>query len=397
MNNLFEPIKIKVSKQFKNRVRNGFLWIFSNEIEHNGLLKQISFVEVYDHKDNFLCKGVYNPHSLISVRVLSQKKDEKVNKEFFCKKIKYAVERREKYGIDIRFCRMLYGESDFLPGVVIDRYNDIFVVQFFSYAMELFKNEIFESLIDIFKPKFIVVNNDVYQRELESAPKNKEIVYAKNKISDKLVTIIQHLNTKFVVDVLNGQKTGFYYDQLENRKYISSIAKDKNVLDLCCYTGSFSIICSLSGSKNVVGVDSSSYAIELAKENAKINNVKVEFINSKVEDFVKNNKTKFDLIIFDPPSYTKSDKDINPAKKKYEFMLSQIMKMLEDRGLLAFSVCSRHISLENMQEIIVSSMLKNKQKGFIIYYGTQATDHPIYIPMRKETEYLKFVVCEVFN
>jgi 23S rRNA (cytosine1962-C5)-methyltransferase len=397
MNNFVEPIKIKISKQFKNRIKNGYLWIFSNEIDHKYMLKQISYVEVYDHKDNFLCKGVYNPHSLISVRVLSQKKDEKIDKEFFYKKLKTAVERRKKYGIDIMFCRIIYGESDFLPGVVIDRYGDIFVLQFFSYGMELFKNEIFESLIDIFNPKFIVMNNDIYQRELESAPKNKEIVYTKNKSTNESITIIQHLDTKFVVDVLNGQKTGFYYDQLENRKYISSIAKDKNVLDLCCYTGSFSILCALSGSKNVVGVDSSSYAIKLANENAKINNVKVEFINSKVEDFVKNNKTKFDLIIFDPPSYTKSDKDINPAKKKYEFMLSQIMKMLEDKGLLAFSVCSRHISLENMQEVIVSSMLKNQQKGFIIYYGGQSKDHPIYLPMRKETEYLKFVVCEVFN
>ncbi len=397
MNNYVEPIKIKVSKQFKNRVSNGYLWIFSNEIEHKNLTKQISFVEVYDHRDNFLCKGVYNPHSLISVRVLSQRREEKINKDFFYKRIKNAIERRKKYGINIKYCRIVYGESDFLPGVVIDRYGDIFVIQFFSYAMELFKNEIFSCLIDIFNPKFIVVNNDVYQRELEVAPKYKEIVYSKNKITKELITVIEHLNAKFVVDVLNGQKTGFYYDQFENRKYISCIANDKNVLDLCCYTGSFGIICALSGSKNVIGVDSSSYAIELAKENAKINKVKVEFVCTKIEDFIQENKTKFDLIIFDPPSYAKSDKDVNPAKKKYKFVLSQIMKLLTNNGLLAFSVCSRHISLKDTEELILSSMLKNEQKGFIIYYGTQSEDHPIYFPMKDETEYLKFVVTEIFN
>ncbi len=397
MNNILEPVKIKVSKQFKNRIKNGFLWIFSNEIEHTGLSKQISYVEVYDRHNNFLCKGVYNPHSLISVRVLSQKKEEKVNKEFFCKRIKDAVERRKKYGINIKFCRIVYGESDFLPGIVIDRYNDIFVIQFFSYAMELFKKEIIECLIDTFNPRFIVINNDVYQRDLEFAPRNKEIVYAKNKISEKLITTIQHLNAKFIVDVLNGQKTGFYYDQLENRKYISTIAKDKTVLDLCCYTGSFGILCSLSGAKNVVGVDSSSYAIELAKENAKLNKVEVEFVNTKIEDFIKYNKKIFDLVIFDPPSYAKSEKDVNPAKKKYEFILSKILNMLNNNGILSFSVCSRHISLEDSYKIILSSMLKNKQKGFIIYYGTQAKDHPIYLPMKFETEYLKFIAVEVFK
>jgi len=395
--NSIEPLKIKTSKQFKNRIKNGYLWIFSNEIEHNDLPKKISYVEVYDFKDKFLCKGVYNPHSLISVRVLTTEKEIEIDKNFFYKKIKNATERRKKYGIDIRYCRLLYGESDFLPGVVIDRYNDIFVIQFFSYAMELFKNEIIQSVLDMFNPEVIVVNNDIYQRELEVAPKNKEIVYTKNRATKELITVIYHLGAKFVVDILNGQKTGFYYDQLDNRKYISTIAKHKNVLDLCCYTGSFSILCALSGSKNVVGVDSSSYAIDLAKENAKLNKVVVEFVNTKIEDFIKNNKTKYDLIIFDPPSYTRSDKDIKPAKKKYEILLSQIMNMLVNNGILAFSVCSRHITLDDMEKLVLSSMLKNKQKGFIIHYGRQAKDHPVYLPMKKETEYLKFLVAEVLS
>jgi 23S rRNA (cytosine1962-C5)-methyltransferase len=395
--NSIEPLKIKTSKQFKNRIKNGYLWIFSNEIEHKDLPKKISYVEVYDLKEKFLCKGVYNPHSLISVRVLTTEKEIEIDKNFFYKKIKNATKRREKYGIDIRYCRLLYGESDFLPGVVIDRYNDIFVIQFFSYAMELFKNEIIQSILDMFNPEVIVVNNDIYQRELEVAPKNKEIVYTKNRTTKELITVIYHLGAKFVVDILNGQKTGFYYDQLDNRKYISSIAKDKNILDLCCYTGSFSILCALSGSKNVVGVDSSSYAIDLAKENAKLNKVDAEFVNTKIEDFIKNNKTKYDLIIFDPPSYTRSDKDIKPAKKKYEILLSQIMNMLADKGILAFSVCSRHITLDDIEKLVFSSMLKNRQKGFIIHCGRQANDHPVYLPMKIETEYLKFLVAEVLS
>lgn len=391
-----EFIKVKTTKQFKNKISNGYLWIFSNEIDKKMLPKQVCCVEVYDSKDNFLCRGVYNPHSLIAVRVITKEKTEKISKDFFIRLIKSAVNHRNSWGIDTRYCRVVYGESDLLPGVVIDRYGDVFVIQFFSYAMELFYDVILESILEIFSPTTIVVRNDMYQRNLEKAPVEKKVVFSKSSKQDTVVTI-EHLGAKFLVDVYNGQKTGFYYDQLDNRKYIRSIVNGKKVLDLCCYTGAFSILSALSEAKLVVGVDSSSYAIELARENAKINNVEVNFIEADIEDFLSNNDTKFDVIIFDPPSYAKSNKDVKNALKQYKFICDKTIKFLNDDGIFAFSVCSRFVQGTTVEEIVQMSMLKNKQKGVILYRGTQSLDHPIYLPMKKETEYLKFIAVQLCN
>lgn len=383
---------IKISKQYKNRIDFGYLWIFSNEINKDDAPKDISYVEVYDDKNRFLCKGVYNPFSLIAIRVLSFLKEEKIDKEFFINRIKRAVEYRKNLGIDIRYCRLLYGESDFLPGLVVDRYGDVIVIQFYSYAMEIFKEEIVAALIEIFSPLCILIRNDFYQRDIEKAPQDKEIIYSKDKVTDNLVKI-NHLNCVFLVNVFDGQKTGFYYDQLLNREYISKIVKDKEVLDLCCYTGGFSVIAGVAGAKRVVGVDSSSYAIELAKENAKLNNLtkNVEFIEMDVDKFLKENTEKFDVIIYDPPSFVRSKKNKKSAIKKYSEMVKNLLKKTKKEGVFNFSVCARHIEDYEVVDIVINSLLKNKQKGFIIYTGTQSLDHPIYAPMMAETKYLKFI------
>ncbi len=384
-------IKIQTNKYFKNRLRNNYLWIFSNEIETQNVPKNISLAEIYDGP-NFLGLGVFNPYSLISVRVLIKER-KNIDKEFFKKLIINSLEYRKSLGINVECCRLIYGESDFMPGVVIDRYKDVFAIQFFSFAMEvIFKEVIIESLVELFKPKCIIIRNDFHQRELEKAPIEKQICYSKYNVVNEVKVQIDHLHAKFLVDVLNGQKTGFYYDQLGNRRYVYSIARDKKVLDLCCYTGSFSIMAALGSAKYVVGVDSSSEAISIAEENAKINKVKnVEFVKEEVEDFIKNTKNSYDLIIFDPPSYVKSKKDIKNAKKKYIYILSNIINLLAKDGILCFSVCARHIMLEDIKDIIKSSILKKTQKLFITYYGIQSLDHPIYMPMEKETEYLKFI------
>ncbi|MCX7941025.1 MAG: class I SAM-dependent rRNA methyltransferase [Endomicrobia bacterium] len=390
-------LKVRTTKQFKNRIQYGYLWLFSNEIDKKDLPKEIACVEVYDSKDNFLCTGVYNPYSLISLRVISRNKEESFNKYFFKRKIIESLNRRIQYGFDERYCRIIYGESDFLPGVVIDRYDNIIAIQFFSYAMELFMNVIIDSVVEIFSPDTIVIRNDIHQRRLEYAPEYKKIVYSKNSNKNNITTIIEHLGAKFLVDVYNGQKTGFYYDQLDNRKYIASLVRNKSVLDLCCYTGGFSIISSLNGASNVTGVDSSSTAIHLAKENAKLNKTKVEFIEADVEDFVSNSKKKYDLIIFDPPSYVRTNQDVKNAEKKYYSMCNKIIKLLNSEGIFAFSVCSRFISQQKIEQIIQSCLLKNKLKGFILYRGIQSLDHPVYLPMKQETEYLKFIVVQVYK
>lgn len=397
-----ETFNISISKQYKNRIESGYLWVFSNEIDKKNAPNKISYSELYDNKRNFLCKGVYNPHSLIAFRVLSLSKEEKINQEFFINRIKRALEYRKNFcfDIDINYCRIVYGESDLLPGVVIDRYGDVFVIQFFSYAMEIFKEEIVEALIKVFSPLCILVRNDFYQRKLENANEDKEIVYCKyNNFKENTLVKIKHLDCDFLVDVLNGQKTGFYYDQTLNRRYLFNLVKDKTVLDLCCYTGAFSILSAYHGAKKVIGIDSSLNAIELAKENSKINNLNkvVEFINIEVEKFLEFNKEKFDIVIYDPPSFAKSKKDKKSAIKKYNSIVKEILKIIKDGGIFNFSVCSRHIDEAEVQGIVMNSMLKNKQKGFIIYNGMQSLDHPIYSAMIEETKYLKFISVMIKN
>ncbi|MCX7956915.1 MAG: class I SAM-dependent rRNA methyltransferase [Endomicrobia bacterium] len=386
-------IKIKTNKNFRNNIKYGFLWIFLDEINRNDTPNEISLVEVYDNRDKFICKGVFNPNSFICIRVLTVNRDEKIDENYFIGKMKNALRYREKLGLDLRYCRILYGESDLLPGVVIDRYNDIFVTQFYSYAMELFKNEIISALKNIFNASYIIIKNDFYQRSLEKAPQNKEIIPLQNyKTKNEFFVNIEHLGCKFIVDIYNGQKTGFYYDQLLNRKYISNIVKDKIVLDLCCYVGGFSIVAAKAGAKKVIGIDTSAEAIRLAQENIKINNLKnIEFIETKSETYLRNNTDKYDIIIYDPPSFAKSKKDVSDAITKYKYIIKQIILNLKMEGVFNFSICSRHINEFDMRTIMVDVLSKYKQQGYVIYNGEQSLDHPVYLNMHEQTKYLKFI------
>jgi 23S rRNA (cytosine1962-C5)-methyltransferase len=385
--------EIIISKETTKKVKSGFLWIFSNQIVNSSsLTKKVCVTEVYDTLKNYVGIGVYNPHSLIAVRMLSYDKNVVFDKKFFVERLTKAVSYRLSLGFDTRYCRICYGESDFLPGVVIDRYNDVLVVQFYSAGMELFVDIITESLIELFNPTNIILRNDFSLRKYENVDQYSKIVYSKKNLDNEI--LITHLDTKFYVDVIKGQKTGFYYDQKLNREYLTKIVKNKSVLDLCCYTGSFSIIAKRFGAKKVLGIDSSLDAINLATKNAKINNVEVEFIKCDVEEFVKTQKNKYDIVLFDPPSYCKSKKDKIKSIKKYTNMCSEIFDLLNSDGILHFSVCSYHIDWQDIKDIISQSLVNKQKKGYIINYGIQSLDHPIYNLM-KETEYLKCVTVVV--
>ncbi len=386
--------KIIVNTDAWTKIKQGYLWIFSNQIlNNNELEKQISLVKIYSQKNDFLSIGVYNPNSLISVRILSNNKDIKFDEDFFSKKIYNAINYRNMLGIDTKYCRIIYGESDFLPGLIIDRYDDVVVVQFYCLGMELFLTEIKNSLIDILNPSCIIVRNDFSLRKYENAKENKEIIYIKKPFTENELKggiVIEHLNKKYVVDVLEGQKTGFFYDQKNNREYVSKIVKNKSVLDLCCYTGSFSIMAKSFGAKDVLGLDTSQKAIDIAKKNALLNKLSIDFVKEDVEEFIKNEKNKYDVIVFDPPSYCKSKKDKIKSIKKYIKICSELLNLLNNNGILCFSVCSYHITWEDVKNIIHASIVRSKKSGYIINYGMQSLDHPVYSIM-KETEYLKFV------
>lgn len=379
------------------KLKSGYLWIFSNQIlNFKQLHKKICCVDIFDEKKNFIATGVYNPHSLIAVRILSYNKDEIFDTQFFINRINRALEFRKKLNFDINYCRIVYSESDFLPGVIIDRYGNNLVLQFYSYAMELFLEKIIQALIKIFNPENIILRNDIAARENENAPQEKKLLYStkNSNVNDVGYTLITHLGKKFLVDIVNGQKTGFFYDQKYNREYVSKIVENKDVLDLCCYNGSFSIISKYNNAKKVIGVDTSENAISLAKESAKLNNLNINFLREEIEKFLTNTKEKFDIILFDPPSYCKSKKDKIKSIKKYIALCTKILSLLNPNGILCFSVCSYHISWEDTKQIIITSLAKSEKNGYILKYGLQSLDHPIY-PKMLETEYLKFIAILV--
>ncbi|MEN3038344.1 MAG: class I SAM-dependent rRNA methyltransferase [Candidatus Kryptonium sp.] len=387
--------KVILKRDGDKRVLKGHLWIFSNEIkEIKGNPKIGDVVEVYRFNGEFFGIGFFNPHSLISVRLLSREKIE-VDFEFFKERILNAYKFRKILYPNSETFRLVHGESDFLPGLVIDKYNEFFSVQTFSYGMDLRLNLICDVLEDLFKLEGIVERNESPLRELEGLENRKGVLRGK-----VMETIFEDEGVKFKVDLLSGQKTGFYLDQRENRKVLRRFAKDKKVLDCFTNEGGFAIHCAYAGAEDVIGIDVSETAIEKAKLNAELNNLKnVKFEVGDVFDKLReylNKGEKFDIVILDPPSFTKSKKTVKSALSGYREINSTAMKILRPGGILATASCSHHIDDENFMNVIIESSILAKKKLRLIEWRGASLDHPV-LPSMPETKYLKFGIFQVIE
>ena len=368
--------------------------MFSNEIgsieesPENGDL-----VEVYDSKNNFLGTGFYNKNSLISVRILS--KDKIVDLyNLFKRKLSSAVELRKIFYPSRESYRLVFSESDFLPGLIVDKYNNTFVLQIYSFGMD--KN--IELIIRILKEEFsaenIFTKNEAYFRKLEGLPAEDKIYFGniKNEIIDDGAL-------KYKIDFEVGQKTGFYFDQSDNRFFIERICRNKSVADLFCNSGGFGLHAARAGASSVTFVDSSSAEIGNAKYNYQLNNLKctAEFIAGDVFDFIKgciSQGKKYDLVILDPPAFAKSKKDLAPAKKGYEKLNRMGLQILNDRGYLVTSSCSHHLSKNEFIQIINSAAAKSGKNIQLLHFNGASLDHPE-LPGMNETSYLKFCIFRV--
>ncbi|MEF3279962.1 MAG: class I SAM-dependent rRNA methyltransferase [Elusimicrobiota bacterium] len=387
---------IKLKEKFIERL-NSHLWIFSNEIEkHDFSVTNGEIVKILYSDDSLCGYGFYNPHSLISIRLLSKGKE--LESDFLEKSIQNAFKYREELKLDSG--RFFFGESDGIGGLIIDKYSDTIVVEILSAGVELLKNQIIEVIQKIFMPKAILIKKDHTYRLLEGLKIEKpEII---GNISDKI--IITENGSKFKVDILNSQKTGWYFDQRENREYLKPYFKDRKVMDLYCYTGAFSIIAAKSRAKMVWGIDSSEKAIEMAEENKKLNKIpdsKLIFKAISAEKILKamlNDELpqKPDFILLDPPNFVRNKKHLFEAKRLYIKLLKSSMKSIEKNGYIAFSTCSQHVSDEVFNEIVETASIKSNRKIFYLYTGTQAKDHPIISGM-KETKYLRFCLLKVIE
>lgn len=371
------------------RIKRGHSWVFSNEVQ--GPLKGYSpgeIVEVLDAKGRLIGRGYVNPNSLIAVRILTRYQED-IDEAFFMRRIAAAWGYRQKVYPCRDSLRVVYSEGDLLPGLIVDKYNDGLVVQFHTLGMEVRRDMILSALETVFTPKFIVLRNDVRVRQLEGLPLEKRV--EKGLLSEPIV--IQEGGLRFQVDVLEGQKTGFFFDQSENRQMSRRFISQGQVLDCFCYTGAWALHAAAAGARKVIGIDSSQRALKLAGINAELNGLSgvCNFYCSDIFQGIGGllgNNGGFDAIILDPPSLAESQKGLPTALKGYEKINYQALKLLNPGGILATSSCSYHIGMRQFQEVMLRAAKRAGRSVKLLAYGNQGADHPILLAA-PETGYLK--------
>ena len=388
--------KIILKRKIALRIFNGHPWVFGNEVEKIiGTPEAGEIVDVYYTDDKFCGRGYYNAKSQIVVRLLTRKKEE-INEQFFFDKIKQAWEYRQKIGYTEN-CRLVFGEADEMPALIIDKFNDYFVIQTLSFGMDMFKPFIVNALNTIFKPKGIYERNDVPVRELEGLQQQKGFLSTPFDTN----IVINENGLRFNIDIENGQKTGYFLDQQNNRKAIQHIVKGADVLGAFTYTGTFEIHAAHYGAKSVFGIDISENAVAQANKNAALNGLEniCKFETMNAFDVLKNwskEEKKYDVVMLDPPAFAKSRESIDKAITGYKEINLRGMKLLNNGGFLVTSSCTNLVSPELFLHTIQQAARDARKKIKQVVFNAQAADHPIVWGM-ENTNYLKFLIIEVRN
>ena len=388
-------VQVLLKRKISPRIANGHPWVFSNEVDKvSGSPSGGEIVEVFTHDKKFIGKGYINPKSQILVRLLTREKQDTINEEFFINRIRQCWEYRKKIGYTEN-CRLVFGEADSIPQLIIDKFNDYFVIQTVALGIDLWKPAIVKAINQLFKPKGIFERNDVPVRELEGMQQQKG--FLSGEFDTKI--IINENGLKFYVDIENGQKTGYFLDQQDNRRAISNIVKDAEVLGAFTYTGTFEIHAAHYGAKSVLGLDISDNAVKQATENAVLNNLQdiVQFRTANAFDVLKQwskEGKKYDVVMLDPPAFTKSRETIQKAITGYKEINLRGMKLVRPGGFLVTSSCTNLVSPEMFLQIIDMAAKDARRKIRQVVFQTQSADHPV-VPGIETTQYLKFLVIEV--
>ena len=387
--------KVYLKRKIALRIANGHPWIFNNEVETiEGEVNGGDTVEVFTHDKKFLGKGYINPKSQILVRLLTREKNEEINENFFLTRIRQCWEYRKKLGYTEN-CRLVFGEADGMPQLIIDKFNDYFVIQTLALGIDKWKPAIVNALNQVFRPKGIYERNDVPVRELEGLPQQKGFLSA--PFDTKIIITENGLN--FHVDIENGQKTGYFLDQRDNRRSIQHIVRGADVLGSFTYTGTFEIHAAHYGAKSVMGIDISENAVLQATKNAQLTGVEniCRFVAANAFDVLKQwskEGKQHDIVMLDPPAFTKSRETIQKAITGYKEINLRGMKLIKPGGFLVTSSCTNLVNPEMFLQIIDMAARDARRKIRQVTFQTQSSDHPIIWGM-DNTQYLKFLIVQV--
>ena len=385
-------------KQGRERpVLNGHPWIFSGAIDTiNGDAGIVGVADIFDCKKSWIARGLYNPASQIRVRLLTGK-DEPIDGDFFRRRIAQALALREKFiAPKTNAYRLINGEGDFLPGLIVDRYADFFVCQFFTAGMELFKQDIIATLCGLARVKGLYERSDGKVREVEGL--GGSVGTLAGAEPPELIEIEEN-GYKFLVDVRRGQKTGFFLDQRDNRQFLSALARDAAVLNCFSYSGAFSVYAFGGGARSVISLDSSRPALELAENNFALNRFtgdNAELIKGDAFAYLKECNANFDIIVLDPPALAHRRSDVEAAAGGYKFLNLHALKHINPGGLFLTFSCSQHLSSDLFQKVVFGAAVDAGRRVSIVKKLGPPIDHPVSLH-HPEGEYLKGLLLHVLD
>lgn len=390
--------KIYLKRNEGRTISSGGLWVFDNEIESiDGSYNNGDIVEVASFKGDFIGYGYINDNSKIRIRILSRKLNEEINDDFFISRFLDAWNYRKKV-IDTKCCRVVFSDSDRLPGLIVDKFNDVLVFEIDTLGMDIRKQQLVRCLLKVLNDDGLNINK-VYERSDARVRELEGLQRVKGFLSDEFDTniIVDEYGVKIKVNIADGQKTGYFLDQKTNHFIIRDLCKDAKVLDCCTHTGGFALSAA-KVAKEVIGIDASDLAIAQAKENSELNGyTNTEFVVSDVFDYLINaeqNKERFDVVILDPPAFTKSKNSVKNASKGYKEINYRAMKILNNGGILVTCSCSEYMPKDLFLKIILSAGNDAHKRLKLIEMRAQDRDHPIILG-NNVSEYLKCMIFQV--
>lgn len=373
------------------RIFHGHEWVYATEIKKSfGNPQPGDVITLKDFRDRPLGSAIYNPASQIVARRFSRRRQD-LDLDFFTRRIRQSINlRAETEDLDETLCRIVWSESDGIPGLIVDRYGDHLCVQTTTLAMDMRIDLIRDALIEILAPKSIVLRNDSPSRKAEGMEQSISLIHGENPGT---FTVVANGLT-YEIDLIDGQKTGLYLDQLQAHMEVAKMSKGLRVLDCFTNQGGFALACAKAGAAKVTAVDISASACAAARKNTELNGLEIEVIEANVFDFLKSAQPEYDLIILDPPSFTKNKKTLMDAMRGYKEIHLRSLKLLDKGGLLSTFCCSHHASRELFLENLADASVDAKKSLRLLAEHHQSPDHPVLITL-PETSYLKGFTCQV--